>query len=504
MHEPTLQRVLSCPHLPSFPAVARDVLELTQNPDIDLRELATLIEKDQALATKVLRTINSSYYGLARPCPTITRALAYLGLSTVKSIVLGFSLVEVTASVDGSFDLLTYWRRGIFSAAAARRLAVITSRCDPEEAFIAALMQDIGMLALDAALGADYREILAEAEGDHDAVPPLEQANLDITHHEVGAQLGSRWKLPSQYVEAIREHHRTSPAEGEHADLINILLLACAVRQTLLSGDRDELGGLYEFGKALFGLASNEIDGILNAVTDDGLELALLLEVGTGRRPDVESLLAQAEDARMRHQFEVQRETEELREANEALNRQATTDALTNIGNRQLFEETIAEQFAQAKQFQGNLAVIAVDLDHFKSVNDTFGHAAGDQVLTSVASVLGAQVGEEGTVCRWGGEEFAVILPGYSSTKALRAAASLCTTLAASTVTINDLNEQAVDLSVTASFGVAAFEPGSDHPAADHHQLMMRADKALYAAKSAGRNTVCAAPDEPNVESAAA
>ena len=104
MTAPPLDYVLAYPNLPTLPIVALDVLTLTSNQNIEMGELARVIENDQALCAKILKTVNSTFYGLTTPCPTITRAMSYLGLSTVKSLVLGFSLVGGGAPAEARLD----------------------------------------------------------------------------------------------------------------------------------------------------------------------------------------------------------------------------------------------------------------------------------------------------------------------------------------------------------------------------------------------------------------
>ncbi len=117
-----LDKVLSCPSLPSLPGVALKVLELTRDPNVSIARIATAVQNDPAITARVLRTVNSSYYALATPCPSIGRAMSLLGLNTVKSVVLSFSLVDTArrVSLDDQFDLESFWRRGIFSAVASR------------------------------------------------------------------------------------------------------------------------------------------------------------------------------------------------------------------------------------------------------------------------------------------------------------------------------------------------------------------------------------------------
>ena len=88
-------------------------------------------QNDPALAAKVLRTVNSSYYGLSKPCPTISRAVSFLGLNTVKSLTLGLSLVDIGQSVEAGFDLVSYWRRAVYCAAASRIVARMSGAWAP-------------------------------------------------------------------------------------------------------------------------------------------------------------------------------------------------------------------------------------------------------------------------------------------------------------------------------------------------------------------------------------
>ena len=150
MNESALDRIMSSPDLPTLPAVAVEVLEMTARKDVELADIARVVEYDPAIATRILRTVNSSYYGLSRRIGSVRQALAYLGMEAVKGLLLGFSLVRSIKGDDDviTFDFLDYWRRSIFSAAAARRIAVATKSADPEEAFVAALVQDIGSVAM--------------------------------------------------------------------------------------------------------------------------------------------------------------------------------------------------------------------------------------------------------------------------------------------------------------------------------------------------------------------
>ena len=485
-----LEKVLNCTSLPTLPQVAVKLLELTRDPDANLKAIADLVQKDQALATKILRTVNSSYYALAEPCPTIKRALAYLGLNTVKSLALGFSLVDVSRLGADGFDLVAYWQRALFSAAAARRFAIVTKSCDPDEAFLAGLLQDIGMLAMHAALGEEYHGVLSGCD-DHLGLPKVERDALGFTHPEVGARLGERWRLPGQIIEPIRHHHFESPNDEGAPALVRAVALGLQAATLVTASDRSAaLRRMKRMSRQLFGIPPADEVTLLQTIFQDARELAGLLEVQVGEQPDISSILAEAEEARIQHAFTVEREAERILESRAELAREAVTDGLTGAGNRKFFDQQLAERFRNAYENGLPLALVLVDADRFKQLNDTLGHQAGDTVLKELARRLRDATGHDGVVCRYGGEEFAVVLPGAALQEAGGIAERLRKALEADRFDLSEVGLGVDAIEVTASFGVAALEPQIASALSRPELLVQLADKALYAAKEAGRNCV--------------
>src|SRR5688572_13614862 len=162
MNEQLIERIRQCPNLPSLPSIAMQVLDLAQKADVDIAEIARIICKDPALSSKLLRTVNSSFYGRSQAVSTISHALVILGLQSVKTLVLGFSLVtNLSKNKSKGFKHLSYWKRSIFAATAARTIAAKIGVVQQEEAFLAALLKDIGMLVLDQVLDEEYGQIHA-------------------------------------------------------------------------------------------------------------------------------------------------------------------------------------------------------------------------------------------------------------------------------------------------------------------------------------------------------
>ncbi|MFZ5560549.1 MAG: diguanylate cyclase [Pseudomonadota bacterium] len=165
----------------------------------------------------------------------------------------------------------------------------------------------------------------------------------------------------------------------------------------------------------------------------------------------------------------------------------SAVDSLTRLANRRSFMERGQSEFMRAQRISsGSLACIMVDLDHFKRINDSFGHHAGDQVLVAASRILIESARQYDEVGRYGGEEFALLLPGVTLAEAVLVAERIRETLAASPV-----ETAGVRIPLTASLGVACY-PAPGISTLD--ELLKAADAALYLAKAAGRNRVCKAP----------
>jgi diguanylate cyclase (GGDEF)-like protein/PAS domain S-box-containing protein len=175
------------------------------------------------------------------------------------------------------------------------------------------------------------------------------------------------------------------------------------------------------------------------------------------------------------------RDISERREATDALRRSLWTDHLTGLSNRRVLFETAELELRRWRRAPRPMSVVMIDADHFKRINDRFGHPAGDAVLRHLATALVAAFGAGSTVARLGGEEFVALLPGTDTDDAAAAALRLCRAVEAQSVQVGDHT-----IAYTVSAGVATMDAG--RPGAEG--LLERADTAMYAAKAAGRTRV--------------
>jgi two-component system cell cycle response regulator len=174
----------------------------------------------------------------------------------------------------------------------------------------------------------------------------------------------------------------------------------------------------------------------------------------------------------------------------------AITDGLTGLHSRRFFEQSLRAEAARAARSGGELGMLLLDIDHFKTVNDTYGHSGGDRVLVEVAHRIGRLARPGDLVARYGGEEFAVLLPGAGPAQASEVAERIRRGIGGVPIAVAGSRLYRV----TASVGVAGLA-GAGH---DIDELVLAADRALYAAKNAGRDRVAAAGDSPSPVPAAA
>ena len=182
-------------------------------------------------------------------------------------------------------------------------------------------------------------------------------------------------------------------------------------------------------------------------------------------------------------------EVDKLREHLEQVRRDATTDALTNLANRKAFDEELERACAEAASSGQPLTLAVIDIDHFKGFNDTWGHQTGDQVIRYVASVIGRMAPPPRFAARYGGEEFGLIFPGESAAMVRQTLEEIREEVCSRILRRRSTQEELGAVSVSAGFAERRVAEAS-------HELMERADAALYASKHAGRNRVSAAPRE--------
>lgn len=482
-----------CRSLPTAPGVAMKVVTLAQDPDVGLAEVADLVTKDPALAARVLRAANSPLYARNREITNVRQALMVLGLHATLSLALGFTLVSGLRGNQGdNIDYPAFWRRAVLAAMIARALGEHLRLAEGEDLFLMGLLQDIGILALDRALP-DYGELCAQAE-DHDHLAELERRRYGADHAMAGGWLLRKWGLPEFLCRAVEASHDPDLAAGANESqraAIQCVAAASRIAEIFLSPqDREQkIRTAAQIAREWFGVEAEAFAGLLDGVCAEWPETKRLYELDEGADFDAEALMDEAREVllvRNLHAIQQANEyrdrAETLEERNRALEQESRTDALTGVFNRAYFDEKIAEEFKAADEHGWPLSLAFLDLDHFKKINDTFGHQVGDDVLRSVGRLLRATLRNTDIPCRYGGEEFVAIFPGYDTRQAMIA----CERVREAVAGKAHAEAGGTPVRCTLSIGLATHNAGTrfDSP----EGLIRSADRAVYAAKIAGRN----------------
>lgn len=277
---PIQQFVHRTGQLYSLPAVAAEVLRLTSEPAPSTAAIRECLERDPALAARLLRVVNSSLFGLSRPVSDLNQALSLLGIRPLKMLVLGFSLPkELFAGVEAAV-LSRYWRRSLVKAVAARELAERLWRIAGDEPFIAGLVQDIGLLALVQQLGDSFLHFLEHLHNRGGNLLAAELESLGFDHLVLSSRLLGHWGLPENLVAAVAvppDEVRIGALCPTARTLPQILHLADLLAQLIEQPYGSALRDLLAAGSRYCGLTYDSLQPIVARVQERVAELAQVL-----------------------------------------------------------------------------------------------------------------------------------------------------------------------------------------------------------------------------------
>ena len=482
-------------NLPSLPAVALEVLRISQDEDATLDDMASCLSRDPALAAKLLKLANSSLFSSGKAVTTLQRATMLLGMKTVKLMALSFSLAGSLPKKgkQGSFDFTEYWHRSLVCAIAARSLARLVKSPQGDEAFLCGLFAHFGKLVLTRCLAEEYEAVLAEGGGWPST--RFEEERLGFSNTDVCATLLKSWDLPALIYVTVGCWSRPEELERLQDPLENqlgrILGLANLAEEVLCNVEKGgALTQLHHEMLRVFGIPENEVNALLVGLESGINEAAELLSIQLPGGTSHEEIINQARMQMVQVSLgtavdlaAAQRRNQELESEKTVLATRANTDKLTGLPNRAAFDVFLEQEVRarSAGSVPRALGLLMIDIDHFKRFNDTYGHQVGDEVLRMVGGLLGRMTRKGDISARYGGEEFAVVIPQTNPFGVKTLADRLREAIEKETLEV-----EGKTISVTASFGgacIARFEAPGEGAA-----LIKLADHYLYKAKKNGRN----------------
>ena len=299
----------------------------------------------------------------------------------------------------------------------------------------------------------------------------------------VGKYLAENWKLPESFYLPIGVHHMPDSIANESTEIKKrtVILYLADLFVGLFETRDPRLMHLIENEIRQAGIFKNiEVESLTESIFEKAQELFPLFEIDAENRIDPQDLLLSAREELVKSSVDFINDFFKQQQLLKNLQVMVNLDSMTQLVNYRHFFELLDQESYRAKRYDTPLSLLLLDIDHFKSINDNFGHPTGDLVLKSVAYCIKSSLRESDVAARYGGEEFAVILPHTDQNGAVVVAERLRKLIAE---TIVDFENHKI--SVTASFGVTTVNGKNETPAL---MLVEQADQALYRAKRQGRN----------------
>jgi diguanylate cyclase (GGDEF)-like protein len=484
-----LEVVQHTDRLPTLPGIAMKILEAVKNEKNSLTEIANILSTDPSLSAEVLRIINSSFYSLKVKVTTVQHAVSLLGISAVKNLALSFSLIrDYRKGTLNQFDYSQFWKGSLVGAIACK---LISERLIPrfaEDAFFLGLIHNVGILALHQCMPEQYSLVTQEMDTSLCSYHEAENCIFGMNHMELGEYLVRKWGLPETFCASIKNHHDPNLSNKNSDDneiITRSLCLSSLFIDTIIYKDKRfyEAIAQLEYLIKEYGYSDKlPIVKIAEIIQEQTKSIFPIFDIKIAEE-DYLRMMEEARDELINLSSNFMQQLIVQKKVIDTLSSQASRDSLTNLYNYQKFKETIEKEIYRAKRYHHDLCLIFSDIDHFKDVNDKYGHLAGDLLLKSIAECLVNTLRDSDIVARYGGEEFAMILPETSIDDALMVAERL-----RRNVELLKADYEGQTLSITMSFGVARLDSEDTLSAAD---LLKRADHALYQAKNSGRNRCC-------------
>ena len=242
------QMVEKIDDLPTIPVVATQVLQLLDQPDVSIEEVADLMLSDQVMTARVMKLINSPIYKSGTEITSLKRALVYLGLRHIREVALTTSVINAFDANSGAFEISSFWEHSFGVGMVSKVIAAKIGYPDLEKAYIAGIIHDLGEVFLSQYMHEEFRQVLDSIKGKSIKLVDAEAQQLGTSHCEIGLCMARKWNFPEVYCEVIALHHTPGEAAIDPAlcAVVNLADLFCNVRELTYGGGEWVSFNLYE------------------------------------------------------------------------------------------------------------------------------------------------------------------------------------------------------------------------------------------------------------------
>lgn len=460
------------------------VLEASpKDPDKVIKAL----EQSPVLSARVLSVTNSAAIGVVGEISDIRRAVVHMGASRARSIAMAFGmqLLSEQSGLDPEAARLP-WINSMEKAHLAQLVAKHLDPAQADTAYSLGLVQDIGLSALMAIDPAFYHE-MAENPKPDTPLPMQEQERFGIDHAAVGNHLLSQWNASPLLCEEVLNHHQPLLSQPQHS----VSNLAGLIAGMLPHNGEPMTQGLSEWLTAVHGqFLSSRYDtpeDLIKAAVQAAKEVhcgAPTVKIMPSSYQRMLDEIVTDTTAMVRHLCEMEGLLSSKHEQLSALQFEAITDPLTQLLNRRGFQRMAERRLDTAIERGLPVCAVAIDLDEFKQINDTFGHDAGDMVLTEVARLLKQNLNSSDLISRLGGDELVVFLINVDKPVAEQIVRRVTKACHGQTIEMED------GRSIQISFSVGAATCEKPTTKTRVMDMVAAADEAMYQSKKAGSGEI--------------
>ncbi len=472
----------SAGNLPTLPGIALRILNAVQQEETGLKEIGDILRSDPPLAAKVLKIANSSLYG--RKVSTVQHAVNLLGAELIRNLVLSFSLIQNIRAEDSSlFNYSRFWKDSLVNAIASRWIQQRRFPSLKEDAFIAGLIHNIGILILVRCAPLQYRQIQEMALEQDLPLYLAEEKVLELNHLQVGHYLARQWGFPNNLIAPIAYHHFPEYIYWDDSLRIIAETVQISSRFTEFFHAREKGPELALLEQTLnqYGLQElMDVQQLVTHIQEQTRDVFPVFELSVKDDLDYLQIVEEARQELINTSSEFLEKYLSQQKEMDRLKIQAQSDPLTGTDNHQKFMEELEKKLEQVGRHGGCFSFCFLDIDDFKEVNDNYGHLAGDKVLMQVAQHLKDHTRKIDTLARYGGDEFVLLLPDLSAQKGYQGMERIRRELAEKTFEVEGKR-----ISVTASCGVFCV---SSSTKLDKEEVLKQADHTMYLAKRADKN----------------
>ncbi len=493
MDDSLLTHLRSCTNLPSPPAVASRIIELSSSNSSSLGDVADVVSIDPALSAKLLRMANSPLYARQRKIENLRQAITLFGIEGTLNIALSFSLKQSGSSTgDTGLDYNMYWKRSLSSALFCQEFGQRIGDASKDSLFLLGLLQDIGILALDKS-SPDLYKALDHTQTSHDVICTRELGDLGQDHSTVGAWLLNEWNLPEAIITPIsNSHHALDNDDPSKLEDISLCVAASCLMADIFVADDIESAMFKSINQAekIIPLDRTEYNSIIESVSSNFLEMANMFDIEMGDSQALDRISEQAKEILiLRNLTKIRTENDTQANRGKALESQSNEctmvnkhDQLTRLFNRRHFDLCVKQEFNNSKKYEWPLGLIFINLDTFQEALDSFGTDAGDEALKYSATLILECIRDTDIVARYGGAEFTILLPGIDKHGTEIACNRIVEAFRekAAKLANGDVVNQTVSVGAAVCYGEKFYT--------DWSQLIKNADDAVLKAKQEGGN----------------